>query len=336
MMGIVRRAWDVYGDPYLFMSSRSIERILRWIWAFHIKCNTPCDNLALHFINSDLRHLIFNIEGILRIYVPKYSELERSLLEITYCNHILGRCMAIREIHRAACEASCSQGVIQHLSTQNHAAIETLDTFIRKNLAPDSRGRVRSIRRLVTNLGGLSLNGYEEDRTYIKYRLQSLFGALALSYYDMRDFEKGIHEFRRDLKWLLIYLQSLDGLVKLDETLPELWNGALILDDEWASTELAVFPDSTQEENPIRFSRSLYLANALICHQLGNVKRSLEIVFALTSAYITAEQIDRARALSRVEKRLDLRIDELFAEAQVIFRRCEQWQLFRLLGHAFE
>lgn len=104
--------------------------------------------------------------------------------------------------------------------------------------------------------------------------------------FDMNVLEAGIHEMRRKFRWLLLYIQSLEGLVALKDDAGELNMYRYLLTHPMAKGPFTTLNPSLPVKNPIVVPRHYFLALSKVVEELGTIKAVGEIHEAWIEAYV--------------------------------------------------
>lgn len=155
--------------------------------------------------------------------------------------------------------------------------------------------------------------------------------------YDLRDLQAGIHELRRDLRWFLVYVQAVDGLIEVPRGVRPL---RLNVYTYLETHPLAESRFSKVERNPAlafttRVPFAYFLALSKVVNELGALKTFAEDVEALAHALerggVAASPHDaeaRARALCAD---VPGRVDDVPRAARRIAQELSETRLLRRL-----
>ena len=126
--------------------------------------------------------------------------------------------------------------------------------------------------------------------------------------YDMFDLQgqDGLHDFRRDLRWLPIFAEALDGLFVLDKGHnPVKEYEKLLISDpadpdfvsDLSTSKYVRLPDAELEDKPVKMSLSLYTANMKGVLDFGKLKDRGEAIENIAHALVhggDAEDLEEA------------------------------------------
>ncbi len=115
-----------------------------------------------------------------------------------------------------------------------------------------------------------SLSWAENDREFVLDRLIELTDELRKEKWDIRELQTGLHDFRRRVRWLLIYVQALGNFVSFDgRPLPAY---AEILQDPVAEGKFGQLPEGKRVKFPVLIPREVYLELTKAVDRLGMAK----------------------------------------------------------------
>ncbi len=233
-----------------------------------------------NMMKADARGAFFKVEGLLRLYKEKYPEFEYLLIEVVKpFEDALGHYDERVEYRKAAEKYKAPQKVIDNLAAQEAEAKKEFLAFYAKN--------THVIDKLDSEIAKVDWRKTKKDRKDIIKALQSEFEDVAQLKYKMSDLQGGVHEMRRHLRWLLIYIQALNGQILLKDPV-----GALKLPEyssllthpiaEGPFSKVAPNPDVKE---PIYVSRELFLALSRVVQDLGAIKSEAEAIEAMALAF---------------------------------------------------
>jgi hypothetical protein len=249
-------------------------------------------------VKTDARGKLFALEGLLRLYDGIYGRPLASMLEAI----------------KGAEDAFGKHGErVEYLEYAKKVGAPAAALAPLQQAADETRAHLReALPRLTPALDRLSVLLYElpwqeeaEDARRVMRELADELEELEELKVDCNDLQRGVHELRRDLRWFLIDLQALDGLVVLDPpgTMPLKLNCYSYL----ATHPIASHPFSRVDTNPsLRWISSVpasyFLALGKIVTELGDVKTFAEDVEALAHALLASGEartaaLAHARAL---------------------------------------
>lgn len=240
---------------------------------------------------TDARGDLFALEGLLRIYKGIYDEPFASLLEsLKAAEDAIGHAGEKVEYLDHARKIGAPAGAIAALQKPADEGRAHLRSFL--------SGLPAVLDRLSV-LHEVPWQREEKDARRVIRELAAELDETAELDYDPEDLQGGIHEMRRDLRWFLIDLRALDGLVVLDPPgrMPLRLNCYSYL----ASHPIASGRFSRLDPNPkLRWVSSVpatyFLALGKIVAELGEVKSFAENIEALAHALHASGEAPSASA----------------------------------------
>ncbi|MGZ5279513.1 MAG: hypothetical protein ACXWC9_06205 [Pseudobdellovibrionaceae bacterium] len=180
-----------------------------------------------------------------------------------------------------------------------------------------SEGKLEEIRNAIKKYKWLS---YADDKQQIIQDLVTQLENLDQTSFDLSRLEKtdsdgnGLHELRREIRWLMIEMRVLNGLIQFKEdpsicSVPEF---AEFFKTPLASSKYSTLPADVLEKDPCRIEQCLFLGLSKSVNTLGEIKDA-------------AEQDSEARKEDRVPK-------DLLKTAEIAYDELKNTQVFSKLG----
>lgn len=268
---------------------RPRERILTWLARLQpLFQGADAAAVADGLCAKDARLTLFYLEGLLKLYVQRYPELTPHFEKVKALEDVLGSLAAAASFAQwvkgvavpESCVAWCEQ---QQVAMREHVVDTLGDGWL-----PDAQGRLPMFGDLLTTLTALEFDGYRKDRKAMINEIRRRLAKLADSSLDMYQLQgnRGLHELRRQLRWIPIYCVALDGLVVTDATRHPIKSYAELISSDIAKSPYARLPEPTREDKPIAISFSLFLANTHFISELGRLKDSGEILESVEHALL--------------------------------------------------
>jgi hypothetical protein len=203
-------------------------------------------------------------------------------------------------------------------------------------------GTIPVFRAICTTLVALDFEGYTQDRRSLIREIRSWLQKVADTPLDMYVLQgnHGLHELRRQLRWLPILAVSLDGLVVTSAKRNPIKEYRALLTSEVADSPYARLPEPMREDKPIKISRSLFLAAIDLISRLGELKDAAEEVQGLEHALIgggvaRTSRAARVRALSLLGRTPEQEL-ESHVRAERLYRGLRRNRFFKLLRSDFK
>ena len=262
-----------FGVP-LWAESRQEQRFQKPIRDLQRSLNkkNPDEVLDLLIKNGN-RSDLFELEALLRVYESEYPETLSGFLE----DHIkpfedeLGRWIDLREAIGFSEKVEAPKEVLAFLKGKEEASREKLKKFLDDQNLIGKESGTSPLRQLEDALEETDWSKKKKDRKLVLKSFSKLLNEIAKNDYDMRLVEEGIHELRRDARWIPIYLRSFNDLIKLDDrSFPE---AKIRSDDPIFQSPYSKIPRAKDPVSfPILFPKLGFLAVNKAVEGLGKAK----------------------------------------------------------------
>ncbi len=269
---------------------RPRERFLTWLARLQPSFQQASD--AMHSLEvitaSDVRLTLFYLEGLIKLYVRRYPELTSIYARVKALEDVLGALGGAAALTQSVRKLDVSGACVVWCEQQEAAMAQRVAEQLIGDWLPDTEGRLPLFQELVATLKKLDFEGYRSDRKTVIDEIRRRLAKLEKSSLDMFELQgnRGLHELRRQLRWVPIYCVALDGLVVTDATYHPIKAYADFLDSEIANSSYARLPEPTLEDKPIAISASLFIANTHFISELGRLKDSGETLEGLEHALL--------------------------------------------------
>jgi len=289
-------------------------------------------------IEIDARQQLFRLESLLRLYARQFPDLDKYRLVVKEVEDGLGSYTFAVDAHKfardrfrdenraAAPSAMRKDGqdkILASLDKKKEAARVAFEKIVDRSTLIDALPELQSV--VPETFVGWSSSA---DRAYVNSELERMLKIVRDRRLNFNLLEDGIHEFRRNLRWFPIVVDSLDGLIVLGEDAPgacpvpalEALKGSRAARHRYANPALR-----NPATRPCTISRCLMWGVVKAVDDIGRLKDEVQGAAAIETAdnfefdvsasnKVTAEEIARAKA-SRTElfssKALDHLIDQL-------------------------
>lgn len=265
--------------------------------------------IADQLLANDVRLQVFYLEGILKLYRKRYpGTAEVQYQQVKALEDALGQASGARSVLKMA---ERHEGVpakaMEWLRSEVKRNDAQLSSLIQEKWMPNGEGQLPALGDVLQFLQETPWDEYSADRAYLQKELSRRLKKFSKIDFDMNILQgdTGVHELRRQLRWLPIYAVALDGMIALDgERNPVPEYQPLLQNRDLVESKYAKLPPSDRESDPILFSHSLYLRNSQLIGELGGLKDEGEeiegIAFALEGAHLVhgeAEAMNQAKEI---------------------------------------
>ncbi|NBX76152.1 MAG: hypothetical protein EBQ92_06320 [Proteobacteria bacterium] len=262
-----------FGVP-LWAESRQEQRFQKPIHDLQRALNkkNPDEVLDLLIQNGN-RSDLFELEALLRVYESEYPETLSGFFE----DHIkpfedeLGGWVDVREALEFSKKVEAPKEVLAFLKGKEEASREKLKKFLDDQHLIGKDSESSPLKQLQEALEETDWSKKKKDRKFVLKSFSKLLKEITTSDYDMKLVEEGIHELRRDARWIPIYLRSFNDLFTLDDrSLPE---AKITSDDPIFKSPYSKIPRAKDPVSfPILFPRLGFLGVNKAVEGLGKAK----------------------------------------------------------------
>ncbi len=269
---------------------RPRERIVTWLARLQPAFGVGGDATALadELHAKDVRLTVFYLEGLLKLYVARYPELESVYQRVKALEDALGGLGAARSLTELIKTLSGSEATVAWCEIQEATMRGRTVELLVKDWMPDAQGKVPLFAELLATLCALDFERYRRDQKTLISEIRRRLAKLEDTSLDMFELQgnRGLHELRRQLRWIPIYCVALDGMIVTDASCHPIKAYAELLSSEIAKSPYATLPEPTREDKPVSISLSMYLANTHFISELGRLKDAGETVEGVQHALL--------------------------------------------------
>lgn len=283
------------------------------------------DNPALSIYSQNARTPLFMLEGLTRIYKKMHNKKKFRKLNILF-KDFEDRLGSIDFYdgfyHEFENDKRMPELIASYANDKKEDTLKTLKEDLKKSKwIGKNKKRISKIIKQLNKIDWLDekedtreiLNVYQHyiDKITEKYQVKNIH---------FTDLENDVHELRRELRWLSIYPQALQGLMQLaTATEPEEFLKKYLA-PEIINSPYNVMPDGSGLPDHISLNRNYFYALSWMIAELGKLKDSglkIELVEeSLVSVYKTSAHTDQlAHSLGDENK---LTIAEILYQSETI------------------
>lgn len=258
-------------------------------------------NPALWLYSNDARTPLFMLEGLSKLYEGLHNKkkfgklkehfklLEDGIGQIDYYEYYAKVFLEsptipvpIREYMQAQ-----SREKIQHLN----------DILISEKWITDGKKRLSKIRKSLKKADWLTQK--EEVtavRSFYEKEISSIKSFVKEANGQFTEMENQVHEFRRDIRWLSIYPQALQGMIQLSNSGLSEHATAAYCTEEIVHSKFNVMPDAGDQHWFLLLEKNYFYALSWVIATMGDLKDEGLQVFAVTEALQQVEQLSQEDA----------------------------------------
>ncbi len=341
----VRAMLVKYGAGDVLDFNRPIERLLTQaatidqIFSAAYKSDS---GLFQGLIEKDARRTVFMLEGLLKLYAKELGNKGEALLaNVKGLEDNLGNISLQAELLKVAKEAKLPGTVIDELNRRNDKQRLDTEDFVVELAQTDAKGRTELIGQVIKTVVDHQndFRSYEGDRRHALERLAKHMRALATDDYDMTQPATGNHELRRQIRWLPVDIEGLNGLVQLSTEKNPVDAYKSMLDTDLAKSKYVNLPGPAREPEAIQVSKSLYTKMMDVVLKLGAIKDHYEPLALLADLYV---EMGLSPSVTAARLKLDPLLDPQNSEqdyqnqATAVFDEMRKNDLFGAMAKEYE
>ena len=283
--------------------------------------NRPNERLGDFLIDERVRIQLFRLEALLRLYVRVFPDLEKYRLSVKNVEDGLGAYTfavdsvafakdKFKDENRAkppdAARTAEQDKTLQGLEQKHAAARAAFTKLVERSTMEADLPELRSM--VLSTFAGWSPS---EDIGFVTGELLRVLKKVRHDRFNFNLLEDGIHEFRRQLRWFPVLIDSLDGLILVREDPPgacpvptlESLAGSRAARHRYANPELA-YPAT----RPCNISRCLLWQVVKTVDEMGRLKDDIQGEASVSTAlddeydvpssnFVTPQEIARAQSM---------------------------------------
>ncbi len=333
-------------DRSLYLTDRDapVQRPLLRVLLHAQRLHDSLDGSVDALLKNDARTHLFMLQSLVRLYAPqaKTKAHDKRLTQVKELEDALGTCGYCDDMIAMATSARASPAVLQLLRGNATAARADAEVVLQAGWRI-ADGSSRRLKKLVEHFASLdTMSGHigDEDRdaSFVRNQLRGHLRDVDEADYDMDDLEEGIHELRRQLRWIPITLMALDGLVVLDAATDPIAELTALKRSASATSRFGVLPTSAREMHCIKWSQSLFLELSRTIDVLGAIKDRGQRIVGLAHALIDAEGDAPHDAVAHAEALLSDRhgLVRVQADARAVYATLRGLKLLKVSRRALK
>ena len=255
----------------------------------------PSDELVEEIMKTSLRDDLFRIEGLLRLYRSAFEkEAGELLMTVKAFEDALGKYGESRDLIVTVQKVGAPQKFLSFVEQKEKLARAVFVQFLQSEgwLKKDG-GKIEFLR---SRLAKMDWASKKKDREYLVSEIESQIKTIEKKTYDLSDLENGIHELRRDLRWLPIYSLSLDGALVLGKGKCPLEQFEPLVHSPLAESKFNILPANDEEKHTCEISQCLFLGMSSYIEKFGAIKN-----FGQAEEFLAAALLESGMAKTMTE-----------------------------------
>lgn len=223
---------------------------------------------------SSGRPASFSLQALCRLYSdadPKFKEIRDDFKRL---EDGIGQYDKWASIYNAAVSEHRDQATLDRLEGQRDQALTAFTQMLAQRKFLVAAGETSRMSEIQAFLDGFDWKTRKDDRALILKALAKELEDLEETHYDMTilEYGDGVHELRRDLRWVLIEQLSLNGMIVANEASCAIPAYAQTPNDN----RYGALRSSATEPNPCKIDACLIYQSAKTVSDIGDIKDQAE------------------------------------------------------------
>lgn len=233
------------------------------------------ENPALWLFLHDLRTPLFMLEGLAKLYAQLHNKKDFTKLKETL--KVLEDILGAIDYYAAFVREFSSNDKIpvalkNYLADKTKEKIAVFNTILKQDKWLDG-SKINEIRK---QLGKLDWQNEEQEikeiKSFYQSQIQKIHEFIDETTFIFDNVESDVHELRRKIRWLSIYPQGLQGVVKLEEIKTINPNLSKYLTEKVINSPFNQLPVSDKLSIFLSLEKSRFLAISWMIAELGRIK----------------------------------------------------------------
>ncbi len=281
---------DLSNDPSKRMKSSSYQRF-RQVLDVIEKDAAPFPGIAArveNFIKQDTRRSAFRIQALLKIFREHEDvggDFKKAFKKIKAFEDHLGRLTDSRSLYRRVSDLNLPAPILSAAGDELNTHEDALFHFLEDEwpLGTEADWKKKYRKRFD------QVNGSKERKFLIRSLISYTENVIETPY-DFTKLQEGVHEYRRDIRWILLMLQASGGFFQLrDDPVRARKYEEYLKDSGVPESSFAQIPNLYAESNPCLISKPLFQMVTLAVFKIGDAKDWGEVQENLERLYLAAD-----------------------------------------------
>ncbi len=240
---------------------------------------TP-DSVADQIVQGSARIASFNLQGLCRIYGSEDEQFGKMRDDFKDIEDVIGQWDKYDKVREKAAAKNKPQSVIDKLEAKREEAREDIKKLlVERNWVRDDGGETR-LAKIQRRLDEYDWKKYKKDRESVILYLIAALKKIEDTKYKFKTLEEGdgLHELRRDLRWVSIEMRVLNGLIVFEKQSKgcPVKAYADLVNQPIAESKYSQLPPSATETEVCKIPQCLYLGMAEMIEEFGEIKDDAE------------------------------------------------------------
>ncbi|MBX7101200.1 MAG: hypothetical protein K1X89_26020, partial [Myxococcaceae bacterium] len=219
LMGAQASPAQALADKYgVSVSSPGQRRFLAAIATLDAALTRPggAKGATTALVDHDARRDIFHLEALFKVYGDALGPAAEPLAaQVKGLEDLIGATTTFSHALKLAKDRGAPPEVSQRLRELQSAAMDAVEAEVAAHWLPGKDGKSPAVATLLSTLNQAELPGEKKDRKLVAKWFTHQAEKIGRTDYAMDRLGDGVHALRRKLRWLVVTMESLDGLVQV-------------------------------------------------------------------------------------------------------------------------
>lgn len=234
---------------------------------------THFNEMPQKMLEIDLRATFMRIQSIIRLYRDYFkndhdsaNRLEIIAKQAKSLEDNLGTLADIVKLPSILEQTQASPDFIEFAKVKANRSVPQFITYLKQTgWGPE----LTTLKDMEKNLSKIIWPSHpDKDRDVVFSQIADEARDIVGRKYPLNDLDKGIHQLRKDLRWILLEIQSTNGLIIRDDSSCPINSYQSLVTSPVATSKYGVLPESPQESSSCKLAGCVYLA--VVTHN-GNI-----------------------------------------------------------------
>jgi len=299
-------------------------------------------NPALWLYSHDARTPLFMLEGLSRLYEGLHNKKKFGKLKEHFklLEDGIGQIDYYEYYAKIFLESpTIPVHVREYVQAQAREKVQRLnDVLVSEKWITEGKKRLAKIRKSLNKADWM--NQKEEVfaiRSFYEKEINSIHSFVKQANGQFTHMENQVHEFRRDVRWLSIYPQALQGMIQLSNSGLSENATAFYCTEDIVNSPYNVMPDAGDQHWFLLLEKNYFYALSWVIAAIGDLKDQGLQVFAVTEALQQVDQLSQEEAHQKAFEMLgvsaDFETNILEKASGIVHEYIDNGYLDRLIYH---
>jgi hypothetical protein len=229
-------------------------------------------------MKEDARNYLFKLEGLARLYKKKYEPFKEQRYALKEIEDFLGHATDKVDFYNYAKDLGGVPtkvlGAMKEVRAIHYGEL--------KAYMPKFGDTLADLKADVDETNWKKENG---DTKVVLKRIIKEIKEIEDLPFDLNLLEEGVHKMRRSLRWILIYIQAVDGMILTEAGAGKLNEYSYLESHDIAKSKFSSLPANKRIRHEVLIPLTYFLALSKVVQELGVIKSTGEHVHAIADGY---------------------------------------------------